>query len=136
MVGKINLKMCDDADASMIHKVSLMEKFGAIKEYWTPRIAAELNGQYFKLVKVKGEFLWHKHDNEDELFLVVKGKLEIHLRDQVVTLNDNDFLVVPKDVEHKPVAAKEVLVILLEPKSTVNTGDKVDERTIKENSWI
>ena len=136
MVGKINLKMCYDADASMILKVSLMEKFGAIKEYWTPRIAAELNGQYLKLVKVKGEFLWHKHDNEDELFLVVKGKLEIHLRDQVVTLNDNDFLVVPKDVEHKPVAAKEVLVILLEPKSTVNTGDKVDERTIKENSWI
>ncbi len=116
-------------------KVNLADKFGLIKEYWSPRIAGELNDSYLKLVKLKGEFVWHHHDAEDELFLVIKGNLRIKLKDREVSLQEGEFLIVPKGVEHCPVAEQEVHVLLLEPKSTVNTGNVQNERT-KAAEWI
>ncbi len=106
-----------------LRKISLQEKFSQIHDYWNPRIASELNGQMIKLVKFQGEFVWHKHDAEDEMFLVVKGEFEMHLRDQVILLRENEFITIPRGVEHKPVAMEEVSVLLFEPASTLNTGD-------------
>ncbi|HMK07743.1 MAG TPA: cupin domain-containing protein [Anaerolineales bacterium] len=117
-------------------KVNVAEKFSLIQEYWSPRIAAELNGQYLKLAKLKGEFAWHHHANEDELFLVTKGALTIQLLDGEVELNEGEFFVVPAGVEHRPVAREEVHVLLLEPISTLNTGNVTDERTRRELEWI
>lgn len=117
-------------------KVNLAEKFSRIPELWSPRIAAELNGQYLKLARLKGEFIWHRHEGEDELFLVVQGELRIQLRHGEETLRAGEFLVVPRGVEHRPVAEEEVHVILLEPTSTVNTGDVRDERTKLDPEWI
>lgn len=119
-----------------MQKVNLAEKFGRIRDYWSPKIAAQLNGQYLKLAKFKGEFLWHRHENEDELFLVTKGSLTIQFRDGEVVLGEGEFIVVPAGVEHRPVAAEEVQAILLEPISTLNTGDVRNERTITELDWI
>jgi mannose-6-phosphate isomerase-like protein (cupin superfamily) len=119
-----------------VQKVNLSEKFDHIREYWSPKIAAELNGQYLKLAKFKGEFVWHHHDREDELFLVTKGNLTIQFRDGDVTLGEGEFIVVPAGVDHRPVAADEVQAILLEPISTLNTGNIRDERTIEELDWI
>ncbi len=116
-------------------KVNLADKFGLIKEYWSPRIAGELNDSYLKLVKLKGEFVWHHHDAEDELFLVVKGNLRIKLQDRELSLNEGEFVVIPKGVEHCPVAEQEVHVLLLEPKSTVNTGNVQNERT-RAAEWV
>ena len=113
-----------------MQKVSLADKFGRFKEFWSPKIVGELNGQYVKLVKVKGEFTWHHHEREDELFLVVKGRLTIRFREQDVVLEEGEFLVVPAGVEHKPVAEEEAHVLLFEPKSTLNTGNVRDERTL------
>jgi len=113
-----------------MQKVSLADKFGRFKEFWSPKIVGELNGQYVKLVKVKGEFMWHHHEHEDELFLVVKGRLTIRFREQDVVLEEGEFLVVPAGVEHKPVAEEEAHVLLFEPKSTLNTGNVRDERTL------
>lgn len=110
-------------------KVSLAEKFSLFSEYWSPKIVGELNGQQVKLAKFKGEFVWHKHDAEDEMFFVVEGSLKIEFRDKTVTVNKDEFLVVPRGVEHKPVADSEVLVMLFEPASTLNTGDVKNERT-------
>ena len=95
-------------------------------EHWSPKIIAELNGQQVKVAKLKGEFVWHKHDEEDELFLVLKGKLKIELRDRVIDLNEGEFVVIPRGIEHKPVASIEVEVLLFEPKSTLNTGNQKD----------
>jgi mannose-6-phosphate isomerase-like protein (cupin superfamily) len=114
----------------MIDVVHLAQKLSLFQDYWSPKIVGELNENYIKVAKFKGEFLWHKHDNEDELFLVLKGTLVIHLRDQDLTLNEGDFVVIPKGVEHKPVATEETHALLIEPKSVVNTGDVADERTI------
>jgi len=114
----------------MIEKVSLAQKFDLFNDYWSPRIAGELNDSYVKLAKLKGEFEWHHHDNEDELFLVVKGHLTIKLRDQDVKLNPGEFVIIPRGVEHLPVAAEEAHVLLLEPKSTLNTGNVQSERTV------
>jgi len=119
-----------------MEKVSLSEKFGRIHAYWSPRIAAQLNGQYLKLAKFKGEFVWHQHENEDELFLVTKGSLTIQFRDGDVVLGEGEFIVVPAGVDHRPVAAKEVQAILLEPISTLNTGNVRNERTIADLEWI
>jgi len=119
----------------MIEKVNLKEKFDLIQEYWSPRIAGELNGDYLKLVKFKGEFLWHQHEHEDELFLVVDGEFKILLRDGEIHLKAGEFAIIPKGVEHKPVAEQEVQVILLEPKSTLNTGEVQNERT-RQAEWI
>jgi mannose-6-phosphate isomerase-like protein (cupin superfamily) len=110
-------------------KINLLEKFGLFSEYWSPKIVGELNGQQVKLVKLKGEFIFHQHENEDELFLVIKGMLKIDFRDKTVELNEGEVLIVPRGVEHKPVAEEEVWVLLFEPASTLNTGNLVNERT-------
>jgi mannose-6-phosphate isomerase-like protein (cupin superfamily) len=115
--------------------VNIATKFNLFKEYWSPRIACELNDSYIKLAKLKGEFVWHHHENEDELFLVIKGNLLIKLRDRDLWLEEGEFAVIPKGVEHCPVAEKEVHVMLLEPKSTLNTGNIQNERTIAAQ-WI
>ena len=116
----------------MPEKVNLAEKFSQIHEYWKPYIAGELNGQLVKLDKLKGEFVWHHHENEDEMFLVVKGRFRIEFRDKVVALNEGEFIVVPRGVEHKPVAVEECWILLFEPASTLNTGNVVNERTVRE----
>ncbi len=113
----------------MIEKVNLAQKFDLFDEYWSPRIAGELNDSYVKLAKLKGEFVWHQHDDEDELFLVVKGHLTIKLRDRDMELDAGEFVIIPRGVEHLPVAEEEVQVLLLEPKSTLNTGNVHSERT-------
>ncbi len=113
----------------MIEKVNVNEKFARFSDCWNPRIAAELNGQHVKLVRLKGEFVWHKHDNEDEMFYLINGKLQMHFRDRMVTLTENEFIVVPRGVEHKPVADQEVLVMLFEPATTLNTGNVNSEFT-------
>lgn len=112
--------------------VNLQEKFSKISDYWNPRIAGSLNGQHVKLVKLKGEFVWHKHDHEDELFLIINGVLDILFRDKTITLKQGEFLIIPKGVEHCPVAKEEVAVLLFEPMSTINTGDTDSELTRKE----
>ena len=114
----------------MIAKVNLTQKFDLFEEYWSPHIAGELNDSYVKLVKFKGEFVWHQHDQEDELFLIIKGHLTIKLRDQDVELDPGEFVIVPRGVEHLPIAAEEVHVVLLELKSTLNTGNVQSERTV------
>jgi len=113
-----------------VEKVNLAQKFGLFHDYWSPKIAGELNDSYVKLVKLKGEFVWHHHEVEDELFLVVKGKLLIKLRDRDIWLEEGEFVIIPRGVEHLPVAKKEAHVVLLEPKSTLNTGNVQNERTI------
>ena len=116
----------------MIEKVNLAQKFGFFSDYWNPRIAGELNDAHVKLVKVKGEFVWHHHDEEDELFLVVKGKLTIKLREGDIVLNEGEFAIIPRGVEHCPVAEDEAHVLLLEPKTTLNTGNVRGERTVED----
>ena len=118
-----------------MQKVNIAQKFTLFHEYWQPKIAGELNDSYVKLVKLKGEFIWHHHEAEDELFLVVKGKLLIQLREQDIWLNEGEFVIIPKGVEHKPVAAEECHLLLLEPKTTINTGNVQNERTAAE-TWI
>ena len=116
----------------MMDKVNLAEKFNEIHEYWKPYIAAELNGQYVKLDKLKGEFIWHHHPNEDEMFLVVKGRFRMEFRDKHVWLQEGEFIVVPRGIEHRPVAEEEAHVLLFEPASTLNTGNVRNERTLDE----
>jgi mannose-6-phosphate isomerase-like protein (cupin superfamily) len=112
-----------------VDKVNIDQKLSLFSEYWDPKIVGELNGQYVKLVKLKGEFVWHKHDNEDEMFYVLKGKFNIEYRDKTVEIGKNEFVIVPKGVEHRPVAKEEASVMLFEPKSILNTGDKQNEFT-------
>src|SRR5262249_41355834 len=114
----------------MIETVNLAQKLSLFADYWSPRIAGELNDSYIKLVKVKGEFVWHQHELEDELFLVVKGNLLIKLRDRDLHVGEGEFVVIPRGVEHLPVAEEEVHILLLEPKTTVNTGDVQNEGTV------
>jgi mannose-6-phosphate isomerase-like protein (cupin superfamily) len=113
----------------MIDKVNLSEKFGLFGEHWSPKIAGEVNDSYVKLVKFSGDFVWHKHEDEDEMFLVVKGEIVIKLRDGDVRLAEGEFVIIPRGVEHKPVAEGEAHVLLFEPKTVLNTGDVVNERT-------
>jgi len=113
----------------MIQKVNLNDKFKLFNEYWSPKVVGELNDSHVKIAKFKGEFAWHHHDNEDELFLVVKGKLLIRLRDKDIHLSEGEFVIIPKGVEHMPVAQEEAHILLLEPKSTLNTGNVIEERT-------
>ena len=112
-------------------KVNVAEKFREIREYWKPYIVAELNGQHVKLDKLKGEFVWHHHQNEDEMFLVVKGRFRMELRDEHVWVEEGEFIVVPRGVEHRPVAEEEAHILLFEPASTLNTGNVRDERTLE-----
>ncbi|HXI02617.1 MAG TPA: cupin domain-containing protein [Candidatus Saccharimonadales bacterium] len=114
-----------------MEKVNLAGKLALFTDHWKPRIVGELNGQHVKLAKLKGEFVWHHHAEEDELFLVLRGALSIHLRDQVVELGEGEFFIVPRGVEHRPVAEEEAAILLLEPASTLNTGNVRNERTVE-----
>jgi mannose-6-phosphate isomerase-like protein (cupin superfamily) len=116
----------------MPDKVNLRDKLARIDDHFNPRIAGELNGQQVKLVKFKGEFIWHHHDNEDELFLVIDGRFRMEFRDKHVWVEKGEFLIVPRGVEHRPVAEEEVSVLLFEPASTLNTGNVHNERTVAE----
>jgi mannose-6-phosphate isomerase-like protein (cupin superfamily) len=113
-----------------MEKVNLGDKLARFSESWKPKIVGELNGQLVKLVKFLGEFVWHHHDHEDELFLVVKGRFRMELRDRSIDLEEGEFLVVPRGVEHRPVAEEEAHVLLFEPASTLNTGNVRNERTV------
>lgn len=110
-------------------KVNLSEKFSQIQEHWSPKVAGRLNGQAVKLAKIKGEFIWHHHEEEDEMFLVVKGQLKMEFRDKTVLVNEGEFIIIPKGVEHRPVAEEEAHIILFEPEGTLNTGNLENERT-------
>ena len=112
-----------------MEKVNLSEKLEQFSEPWSPKIVGELNGQLVKLVKFQGEFVWHHHDVEDEMFLVVRGSFDMHLRDRVVPIREGEFFIVPRGVEHKPVAVEEAHVLLFEPATTLNTGNVRSERT-------
>jgi mannose-6-phosphate isomerase-like protein (cupin superfamily) len=118
-----------------MEKVSLSEKFSLFDDHWRPRIVGELNGQHVKLVKFQGPFVWHHHETEDEMFLVVKGRFRMELRDRDVWLEEGEFVVVPRGVEHRPVADEEVHVLLFEPAGTVNTGTAGGELTNRAD-WI
>lgn len=115
-----------------MNKVNLAHKFAAFDEHWQPKIAGELNGQQVKLVKLKGEFVWHHHEREDELFLVVKGRLRMRFRDCELEVDEGEFIIVPHGVEHCPAADEECQVLLLEPASTLNTGNLRNERTVEQ----
>ena len=116
--------------------VNLAQKFSLFSDYWKPKIVGEVNDAYIKLVKFQGEFVWHQHDHEDELFLVVQGRFRMEFRDRHVLLEEGEFLIVPRGVEHRPVAEEEAHVLLFEPASTLNTGDVRDERTVEMPEWI
>lgn len=118
-----------------MNTINLASAFSKIPDYWHPRIAGELNDSYVKLVKLKGEFVWHHHDLEDELFLVISGTLVIQTQEGDLTLRPGEFAIIPRGVEHRPVAAEEVHVLLLEPKTTLNTGNVENERTVQAE-WL
>jgi mannose-6-phosphate isomerase-like protein (cupin superfamily) len=111
-------------------KVVITEKLALLREHWSPRIVGELNGQHVKLAKFQGEFIWHAHDHEDEMFLVLRGSFEMQFRDRTVPLHEGEFLIVPRGVEHRPVAAEEVAILLFEPAGTLNTGNAGGDRTV------
>ena len=119
-----------------MNKINLTEKFGLFNEHWTPKIIGELNGQQVKLAKVKGEFIWHNHEGEDELFYIMKGTLKMEFRDKTVVLNEGEMIIVPKGVEHRPIAEEEVWILLFEPKNTKHTGEVESELTVKNLDWI
>lgn len=115
-----------------MEKVNIAEKLTLFSDYWNPRVVGELNGQYVKLVKFKGEFVWHKHDHEDEMFLVLNGRFKMEFRDKTLDINENEFIVVPRGVEHRPVAEEEVSIMLFEPAATLNTGDAGESELTRE----
>ena len=120
-----------------MEKISPKQKLASFNEYWSPRIIGELNGQYVKLAKLKGEFVWHSHENEDELFYVVKGTLEMEFRDRTETIEEGEMIIVPKGVEHFPRSkGEEVHVMLFEPKETLHTGEVQHELTNNDQQWI
>ena len=116
--------------------VNFEDKLAKIVEYWSPRIIAQMNDYHFKLAKVRGEFVWHAHAETDEVFIILRGMLEMHLRQATVVLQEGEMFVVPKGVEHKPVAPEECHILLIEPAGTVNTGDVVEARTAAQDVWI
>jgi mannose-6-phosphate isomerase-like protein (cupin superfamily) len=116
--------------------INLEEKLEKFSEQWSPKIIAQLNDYHFKLAKVQGEFVWHDHPETDEVFIVLKGQLDILFRDGKVSLNEGEMFVVPKHVEHKPVAENECYILLIEPAGTVNTGDILNEKTAPNDVWI
>ena len=119
-----------------MEKVNLAQKFSRFQDHWSPKVVGDINDAYVKLVKLKGEFVWHQHETEDELFLVVKGRLLIKLRDQDILLEEGEFVIIPRGVEHLPIAEEEVQVLLLEPKTTLNTGNVEHERTVTDLEHI
>ena len=116
--------------------VNLSEKFDKFSDYWTPRVIAEMNDYQFKLVKVKGGFIWHTHDDTDETFIVLDGELIIEFRDKTITLKKGEMIVIPKGVEHKPAAREECQIMIVEPKGVINTGDTDDQLTAENDVWI
>jgi len=116
-----------------IEIINIQNKFDLFHDYWNPRVVGKLNGQSVKLVKFKGEFVWHKHDNEDEMFLVIHGAFNMELRDKVLNISKGDFIIIPKGTEHRPVAEHEVHVMLFEPDSTLNTGNTIDSDLTRNN---
>ena len=112
-----------------LESINIQNKLNQFSDHWNPRIVGELNGQHVKIAKLKGEFIWHKHDNEDEMFLVLNGTLKIEFRDKTVEIKENEFIVVPRGVEHRPIADQEVSIMLFEPATTINTGELENERT-------
>lgn len=116
--------------------INFQEKLGKISETWSPRIIAQMNDYHFKVAKLEGEFIWHKHDETDEVFIILDGSLELHYRDRVVNLQSGEMVVVPKGVEHKPYAASLCSVLLVEPAGTLNTGDAGGEHTILNPEWV
>jgi mannose-6-phosphate isomerase-like protein (cupin superfamily) len=119
-----------------VETINLREKFSRFSDYWSPKIIGELNDCHVKAAKLKGEFVWHHHDNEDELFLVVKGTLRMKFRDREAVVREGEFVIVPKGVEHLPVADEEVHLLLIEPKGTLNTGNLTNERTVAQLETI
>lgn len=120
----------------MREKVNIQQKFKLFNSYWTPKILGEVNESYVKIFKAKGEFVWHRHDHEDEFFLVIKGRLHIKMRDEEVCLNEGEFFIVPKGVDHLPFAPEEAHVLLFEPKGVVNTGEISSDKTVENPDWI
>jgi mannose-6-phosphate isomerase-like protein (cupin superfamily) len=118
-----------DRNEGNMQKINLKEKLSLVNEYWSPKIVGELNDSHVKIAKLKGEFVWHKHDNKDEMFFIIKGKLLIKLREKDIHLQEGEFVIIPKGVEHLPIADEEVHVMLIEPKTTLNTGDVVSDLT-------
>jgi len=116
--------------------INFQEKLNRFSEHWSPKIIAQMNDYHFKIVKIQGEFIWHDHPETDEVFIVLQGQLEIQFRDGNVVLNEGEMFVVPKGLEHKPVAKQECQILLVEPAGTVNTGDSVNERTAANDVWI
>ena len=116
--------------------INFQEKFAKFTEHWSPRIIAQMNNYHFKIAKLEGEFIWHDHPETDEVFIVLNGSLEIQLRDGNVLLQEGEMFVVPKGVEHKPVAKHECHILLIEPAGTLNTGEVINERTVADNAWI
>lgn len=116
--------------------INIKEKFGLFTDHWSPKVVGFLNGQHVKLAKVKGEFVWHDHKDEDELFFIVKGCLKIEFRDKMVDLKEGEMLIIPKGVEHKPIAEEEVWLMLFEPAQTKHTGDVQHELTVEEYEYI
>ena len=115
-----------------MRKVNLAEKFSLFDEHWSPKVIGELNGQQVKIAKIQGEFVWHHHEDEDELFMVIKGELTVKLPDEDVHLQEGEFLIVPRGIEHKPVAEREAHILMFEPTGTLNTGNVQTERTVQE----
>lgn len=119
-----------------MEKVNIAQKLSLFNEYWKPKITGELNGQHVKLVKFKGEFIWHSHENEDEMFFVIKGSFTMQLKGKDIEINENEFIIIPKGTEHRPVAKNEVHVMLFEPAETINTGNKSGEMTVENPEFI
>jgi mannose-6-phosphate isomerase-like protein (cupin superfamily) len=119
-----------------INVVSLAQKFSLISDQWDPKIVAQLNDYHIKIAKIQGEFVWHSHPETDEVFMVIEGELTIHLRDSELHLKSGEICVIPSGVEHKPAAADECQILMVEPAGTLNTGDAGGERTIEETAWI
>ncbi|MBT3420601.1 MAG: cupin domain-containing protein [Euryarchaeota archaeon] len=117
-------------------KINLQEKFSKFSQYWTPKVIAEMNDYQFKLVKLEGEFVWHNHDDTDEVFIVIEGKMFIEFEDETIELNQGEMYVVPKGVQHKPYAEQECKVMLVEPKGVVNTGEASGDLTAQNDVWI
>jgi mannose-6-phosphate isomerase-like protein (cupin superfamily) len=137
LIGRVTQKLrrrkkaINRQDARSMKKINLAQKLTVFQDYWQPKIVGDLNDSYVKLAKFKGEFIWHHHENEDELFLVVKGELLIKFRDSEVRVRPGEFIIVPKGIEHLPIAENEVHVLVIEPKSTLNTGNITDDRTVR-----
>ena len=120
----------------MTNKINLKSKFDKFDEQWSPKIIAEMNDYHFKLVKIKNEFIWHEHEDTDEVFIVIEGKIGIEFENETIEINEGEMIVVPKGVKHKPLAKKEAKIMLIEPKDVLNTGDVINDLTAQNDQWI